>query len=287
MKVAIIANRDKDKDLIVSNRLCRAFESRGAEAFICHQEALGERYHFTNPGKISKDISLLVTVGGDGTLIEAARDLGSLNVPIIGVNMGMLGFLAEVEAASVDDAVDKICRGIYTVEKHMMLHVDIVRNGKVIAHDRALNDAVISKIGHTHLIHFEVSVNGAFLTELHADGMIVSTPTGSTAYNLSAGGPIVDPGASMFVMTPICAHSFTSRSVVLGDDSIISITVKNKVGASDRFDKYCAVSFDGTGSISLEPGDVIDIRKSSYVTQLVKLNDTSFYETLRRKMNTV
>ncbi len=282
MNIAIIANRDKDPGLEVSKRVRDEFIRRGANAFICREEKSGG-FHFTNPEAVSS-ADMIVTVGGDGTLIEAARDLIDLNIPFHGINMGMLGFLTETDIQGIGETVRLICEGHYGICERMTARADIYRGARIIASDFALNDAVISKAGHSHIIRFEVSVNGSFLTELHADGMIIATPTGSTAYNLSAGGPIVAPGASMFVMTPICAHSLTARSVVFPDDNVISITVKNKTGTAYEKSSACEAVFDGADNVLLLPGDRVDIRRNDRSIRLVKIRDTGFIEVLRRKM---
>jgi NAD+ kinase len=282
MNVGIIVNRDKDQNLAISRRICSLFDAQGASCIICEQEKPVEEKHFTDPGKLSKDLDFVITVGGDGTLIQAARDLHSLDIPIIGVNMGTLGFLAELDIESIPGAVKRLCAGDYFVEEHMMILGSIYRDGVCISKELSLNDAVLSKYGHTHVIHFDVYVDDQLLNDYTADGLIISTPTGSTAYNLSAGGPLIVPNASMMVMTPICAHALNARSVVLPDSSRVKICIKDKLGAPPV---RCVINFDGAELLELRAGDVVELERAPVTTRLLRLDHTSFFKVLQKKMS--
>lgn len=283
MHVGIIANRDKDHDLAVSRRICGLFDEKGISCTICEQEKPAAHVHFTDPEKLPKDLDFVITVGGDGTLIQAARDLHSLDIPIIGVNMGTLGFLAELDLESIPMAVERLCAGDFFIEEHMMLLGNIYRDQVCIAQNFALNDAVLSKFGHSHVIHFDVYVDDQLLNDYTADGLIISTPTGSTAYNLSAGGPLIVPNASMMVMTPICAHALNARSVVLPDSSRVRICIKDKPAAAPA---SCAVNFDGAVLQELCAGDVVELMRAHVTTKLLRLDHTSFFKVLQKKMST-
>lgn len=282
MKVGIIVNRDKDQNLAVSKRICGLFHAAGASCVICEQEKPMDGSHFTDPEKLQNDLDFVMTVGGDGTLIQAARDLHSLDIPIIGVNMGTLGFLAELDVESIPGAVSRLCAGDFFIEEHMMLLGNIHRDGVCISQNFALNDAVLSKFGHAHVIHFDVYVDDQLLNDYTADGLIISTPTGSTAYNLSAGGPLIVPNASMMVMTPICAHALNARSVVLPDSSRVRIFIKDKPGAAPV---NCAINFDGAVMQELCTGDVVELMRAPITTKLLRLDHTSFFKVLQRKMS--
>lgn len=282
MKVGIIVNRDKDQYLTVSRRICSLFAEKDISCVICEQEKPVDGIHFTDPEKLPDELDFVMTVGGDGTLIQAARDLHSLDIPLIGVNMGTLGFLAELDVESIPKAVSRLCTGDFFIEEHMMLLGNIYREDACIARNFALNDAVLSKFGHTHMIHFDVYVDDQLLNDYAADGLIISTPTGSTAYNLSAGGPLIVPNASMMVMTPVCAHALNARSVVLPDSSRVRICIKDKPGAVPV---SCAVNFDGAVMQELRAGDVVELMRAPVMTKLLRLDHTSFFKVLQRKMS--
>jgi NAD+ kinase len=283
MNVGIIVNRDKDQNLAVSQRICRLFQEQGAGCVICEQEQPGGFNHFTDPKKLPGQLDMVMTVGGDGTLIQAARDLQDLDLPIIGVNMGTLGFLAELDTDSIPDAVKRLAGGDFFIEEHMMIQGRIYREGACVFENLALNDAVLSKFG-THVIHFDVYVDDQLLNDYTADGLIMSTPTGSTAYNLSAGGPLIVPNASMMVMTPICAHALNARSVVLPDSSVVRICIKDKVGAPPV---HCIINFDGADMMELAAGDEVELRRAGVTTRLLRLDHTSFFKVLQRKMSSL
>ncbi len=282
MKVGIIVNRDKDQELKVSAGICSQFQEHGISCIICEQEKPAEGNHYTDPAKLPDNIDFVITVGGDGTLIQAARDLHSLDIPIIGVNMGTLGFLAELDVESIPLAVDRLCAGDYYIEEHMMILGNIYRGDVCISKDVALNDAVLTKFGHAHVIHFDVYVDDQLLNSYAADGLIISTPTGSTAYNMSAGGPLIVPNASMMVMTPICAHALNSRSVVLPDSSRVRILIKDK---PQTLPASCAVHFDGAVFQRLRSGDVVELLRAPVTTKFLRLDHTSFFKVLQRKMS--
>lgn len=279
MNVGIIANRDKDRNLEISNGICAAFDKKGISCVIVEQE--NGASHYTDPKKLPGDLDFVMTVGGDGTLIQAARDLHSLDIPIIGVNMGTLGFLAELDKESISGAVERLADGDFFIEEHMMLSGNIYRDGECISRNFALNDAVLSKYGHTHVIRFDVYVDNQLLNDYTADGLIISTPTGSTAYNMSAGGPLIVPNASMLVMTPICAHALNARSVVLPDSSVVRICIKDKPNAPLA---CAAINFDGAVMEELRTGDVVELKRADNDTKLLRIDHTSFFKVLQKKM---
>ena len=228
--------------------------------------------------KIPKDIDCVLTVGGDGTFIQASRRLFGRELPMLGINMGTLGYLTEVEVQNVEEAVKQLVEGNYTIEERMMLYGSAAyRNVR----DVALNDIVMTRSGSMKIVHFNLYVNGEFLNSYDADGLIVSTPTGSTAYNLSAGGPIVEPTASLIVVTPICSHALNSRSIVFADKDEIVIEIGAK---RENQIEEAVIAYDGADEVTLHTGDRIRIKKAWETAKIVKLSKVSFLETLREKM---
>ncbi len=223
-----------------------------------------------------EDADCILVLGGDGTVLRTAGKSFGSGVPLLGINLGHLGYLAQIEASSWEEDLLKVIEGHYDIEERMMLSA--VTGGKKM---HALNDVVISRNGPLRTIRYGVYVGEQFVHTFHADGIILSTPTGSTAYNLSAGGPICTPGSSMIVLTPICPQTLNIRSIVFGGSEVIRIEIGFSQGSDDP---GATASFDGRGDILLHGGDVIEVHKSSKTTKLVRISDLSFLETLHRKM---
>ena len=269
----IIINENKDKEYEITKKLCRFLKNKGKKATLAYLDSLG----YLIQDKIPKEIDCALVLGGDGTLIRASRELAELEIPILGFNLGTLGYLTEVEITDFESALEKLFLNKYSLEKRMMLQGSI--NGKLI--NTALNDIVISREGSLRIINFNVYVNGVLLNNYTADGIIVSTPTGSTGYNMSAGGPIVEPTAKIVVITPICSHALNTRSIVLSSDDIIEIEMgKERYGKIEQM----AATFDGSEPVSMKRGDKLVIQKSKMVTKLVKLTEESFLKTMQTKM---
>lgn len=281
----LIANKDKDIGFIMAKKIKTLIESMGGICFIRQSdgpESVSSKYSYTNPDEIPENIDCIMVLGGDGTLILAARDLVSLDIPFIGVNFGNLGYLAEVEKQDIEETVKKLINGRYHIESRIMLSGTVYRNDEILESDIALNDIVVGRSGSLRVIDFKIYVDGIFLNQYTADGIIIATPTGSTAYNLSAGGPIVEPPANIVVLTPVCAHTLNTRSVVLSAESEIEIEI-----CEDRHNtnEEKIVSFDGNSNIKLISGDCIKISKSELDTKIVKLSNKSFVEILQKKMS--
>lgn len=269
-KFYVITNKDKDRDGSVSKLIASYIREKG-KTCILEQE-----------GEVTQDVDCVLVLGGDGTLLRAARDMVDYNIPLLGINLGTLGYLAEIDRNSIFPALDKLFADEYTLENRMMLRGVIYRNGQEVYSDIALNDIVISRDGHIRVVRFKNYVNGEFLNEYKADGIIVSTATGSTGYSLSAGGPIVTPEASILIMTPLAPHTLNTRSIIFkGEDQIM---VEIGPGRTEAPEAACA-NFDGAANIPMETGDLIVIRKASQSTKLIKINNISFLEVLRKKMS--
>lgn len=238
----------------------------------------------------------ILVLGGDGTLLNVATAVSHVDIPLYGINLGTVGFLTEGEMGSWQTIVDRLISGDFTMEERMMIKGSVIREcSKAVIKEkekayfgdeaefrkRALNDIVVSRAGFSRLIGLDVYVNGGFLNSYEGDGLIVSTPTGSTGYNLSAGGPIVDPLARLMIITPVCPHSLTSKSIVLPVDAQISIVIAKKRKTQET---EAIVSFDGGNDVELSAGDVINICVSTRDTKFIKASDVNFYEILRNKL---
>ncbi len=280
----IITNHQKDEKLEMTRKIQRYLEEHGKTCYIqCEpQEDSGQtEYKYTNAAEIPEDVECVLVLGGDGTLIQAARDTVKRRIPLLGFNFGTLGFLAEIEKDSMYPALDKLMENHYYLESRMMLTGTIYRDGEAMFTDIALNDIVLNRIGALRTINYEIYVNGDFLYSCPADGIIISTPTGSTGYNLSARGPIVSPSSAMILLTPICPHSLSSSSIVLSAEDRIVV----KVGPDRRNTKEAAIAtFDGAQSVTMTIGDYVEITQAKETTKLVKISKKSFVETVRKKM---
>jgi len=281
----IYTNSHKDKNLSTTNRIRDYLELKGQRVTV---KADGDDWKEKStadtdeiPQDVPQDADCMIVLGGDGTVLQAARETKRLHIPIIGVNLGTLGYMTEIEPANLEDSLDKLISGEYEQENRMML------NGKAYFGDGstregwALNDIVISRSGSLQIIQFKIYVNGQFLNAYHADGMIVTTPTGSTGYNLSAGGPLIEPRAQLITLTPICPHSLNQRSIILSSEDEIEIEIPACRG--DRVQTVEA-NFDGSHVILLRTGDKIRIVKSEKITEFIRLGQVSFLEVLHKKM---
>ena len=279
----VITNPLKDPELENTKRIEEFIVRSGGTCRIQVRNTAGEiRNEYTDVSEIPSDAECILVLGGDGTLIEAARATSGLGVPLLGINLGSLGFLAEVEKTGVQQALERLLRDQYQIESRMMLSGRICRGGELLESCHALNDIVITRSGSLQIIHFHIYVNGQFLNEYNADGVFLSTPTGSTGYNMSAGGPIVEPQAKLLVITPICPHTLNTRSIVLSaEDEIIVEMASGKKDSPIRAE----VNFDGGHTAPLALGDRIIVTKSEQTTDIIKLNQVSFLEVLHKKMS--
>ncbi len=227
---------------------------------------------------IPQRADLIIVLGGDGTLISVARQVNALQVPILGVNLGSLGFLTEITRDELPTMLEAVLAGHYDISDRMMLDVEILRRGKLVETHTLLNDMVINKGTLARIIDMETWVDGDYLTTFKADGLIISTPTGSTGYNLAAGGPIIYPGINSLVITPICPHMLTNRPLIVPSSSTVAIDISF---ADD------VVYFTGDGQVgtSLEPGDRVEVRQSAARTHLVKSPNRDYFEILRAKLS--
>ena len=279
----IITNKDKDPGFQTTRFVKEYLEKRGKKCTIRENMVeSGGNYKYTNAAGIPDDVDCVLVLGGDGTLLQASRDLTERDLPLLGINMGTLGYLAEVDRKGIEPALERLLAGEYQIVSRMMISGEVYHQGKKVMEDLALNDIVIGRYGRLRIIDSKIYVNGEYLNRYSADAMVISTPTGSTGYSLSAGGPIVSPEASMLLMTPVAPHTLNTRSIILPDDA--EITVEMLPGHSRSGDD-AEVTFDGDTSVRLTCTDKVVIRKAVKKTRLIKINQISFLEVLRTKMN--
>ena len=273
-KFYIVANPDKENTKNMQAAIEKYLKAHGAGVSL-GKSVSGHGNPYTDPEEVPADTECVITLGGDGTLIQAARDLAGRNLPMIGINLGGLGYLTQIgREGDVKELLDALLEDCYELQERMMLKGCVYRNARPVKESIALNDIVLTRDGDPRVLKLKLYVDGQFLNEFSADGMIVATPTGSTAYNLSAGGPIAQP----MILTPICPHTLTSRTIVFGADSRIRI----EIPATNRGSQVAA--FDGDTLVRLENGDYIEITKAETVTRVVKLDHRSFLDILKMKM---
>lgn len=285
MKIVLSSNPYRDKGLRVALEARRVLEHAGAQTVLClpFQPKKGDRLDLPRQVTLSlmdKELAtadLLICFGGDGTILHAARDATTHGVPILGVNTGSVGFMAELERGELP-LLAPLAHGLYTIEERMMLDVKVLRGDKLVSQDTALNDAVISKGSMARVAEMEVLADRIKATSITGDGVIVATPTGSTAYSMSAGGPIVEPTSKSIIVTPVCAHQLTARAMVLAPERVVTVQLPR----GNR--KYLYLSVDGGKAVRLTGGDRVDICQSKSTTQLVRLADRSFYQVINQKL---
>jgi NAD+ kinase len=280
----LITNTIKDPDLAVTHSIMNYLMSKGQTCTYCleNKRNMHDPFRYTNPDNIPEGTDCILVLGGDGTLILSATDTIDRQIPLLGINLGTLGYLAEIDRTSIYTAMDHLIRDEYTIEERMLLRGTVSRAGVASDSDIALNDIVIRKDEAYGTIEVKNFVNGAYLNSYKTDGIIISTPTGSTGYSMSVGGPIIAPGANLFLMTPLAAHVLNTRSIVLPCEDTISVIVGP---GRDGQQEKAAAYFDGNKKVAMTTGDRIDIRRADKTALFVKLDNHSFLETLSRKMS--
>ena len=284
MNIVLSPNPYRDKGLRTAQAAGKILRNAGVDTCMCLPFSVEGRglelprnIAFQEIGEALKKADILVCFGGDGTILHAAKDANHYGVPILGVNLGSVGFMAELEQGELS-MLSKLAVGKYTVEPRMMLDVVVRRDRKIIFSDMALNDAVVTKGAVARVLELEVQSDRTVINSFSGDGVIVSTPTGSTAYSMSAGGPIVEPTAENFIVTPICSHSINARSFVLGHERTVSV----RLGRMARKTAYLSV--DGGRAFKLNGGDRVEIKRAATHTYLVRLTGRTFYEIMSQKL---
>lgn len=287
MKVVLSPNPYRDRGLKAAQAAEKILRNVGVETVMClpfqvdgSGVELPKHIRFQNTQEELKSADMLICFGGDGTILHAAKDANACHVPVLGVNLGSVGFMAELEQGELS-MLSRLAAGKYTIEERMMLDVTVRREGKMIYSELALNDAAVTKGAVARVVDLEVYGDKVLISSFSADGVLISTPTGSTAYSMSAGGPIVEPTAENIIVTPICPHALSARSFVLGRGRTVSV----KLGRMVRKTTYLSV--DGGKAFRLNSGDVVEARESKSKTQLVRVTGRTFYEILNHKLGGV
>lgn len=283
-KVILTPNPYRDKNFQTVRNAVKILRDSGIETRSCLPFEVDRSYELPRDlrfHKLDREIQsadLVICFGGDGTILHMAKAATRHGVPILGVNIGTMGFMAELEATELH-RLAQLAKGEYTTDSRMMLDVTVSRDKDIIFHDIGLNDVVITKGAVARIVHLSVCCDGVQAMECGGDGIIVATPTGSTAYSLSAGGPIVEPEARNILITPICAHDMVSRSMVASEKRVIT------VGLTRNVRRNAFLSVDGGKAVRLNMGDVATIRRSEMETKLLRLKERSFYDVLNTKFN--
>lgn len=281
-KVILTPNPYRDKNFNTVRAALEVLKDAGVETRVCLPFDVERTYDLPRDIRFSRldrelpDASSVICFGGDGTILHMAKAATRYGVPILGVNIGTMGFMAELESTELSQ-LKKLATGEYTVDSRMMLDVTVYRGRDIIFHDLCLNDVVITKGAIARIVHLSVKCDGVEAMECGGDGIIVATPTGSTAYSLSAGGPIVEPEAHSILVTPICAHDVGSRCIVASDKRTVSI----ELTLNARRNAF--LSADGGKALKMNMGDVAKIRKSELSTKLIRLQERSFYDVVNTK----
>lgn len=282
MKIVLTPNPYRDRNFKYVEQAVAILRDAGVETRVCLPFDVDKNFDLPKSLKLydlhreMKTADMLICFGGDGTILHSSKIATRHHVPILGVNMGTMGFMAELESTELP-LLARLAAGDYEVERRMMLRTTVQNEGKILFEENALNDAAITKGAVARVLQVSVCCDGVEATSFSGDGVVICTPTGSTAYSMSAGGPIVEPSAQNMIITPICAHAMQAKSIVTAPNRTISVRLE-KLGRRNAF-----LSVDGGRAFRLNVGDVITIRKSEQDTRLVRLKKTSFYEIINNK----
>ena len=281
-KVILTPNPYRDKDFSTVRKAMQILRENGMEVRICLPFEVDRSYELPKDLRFSRldreigNASMIICFGGDGTILHMAKTATRHGIPILGVNIGTMGFMAELESSELDQ-LSRIATGEYSIDSRMMLDVVVHRDRDIIFHDICLNDVVITKGAVARIVHLGVKCDGVQAMECGGDGIIVATPTGSTAYSLSAGGPIVEPDAHNIIITPICAHDVSNRCIVVSEKRVVTVEM-TKNARRNAF-----LSVDGGKALRMNMGDVATIKKSNLATKLIRLKDRSFFDVVHMK----
>lgn len=282
-KVVLTPNPYRDRDFRYARTAKQVLEEYDIEVVVCLPFDVDKNFEAPDVLEICDDMDMalsgadmMICLGGDGTILHTSKAATKAGVPVLGINIGTLGFIAELEGSEME-LLRRIAQGEFVIERRKMLDITVIREGAVVQREFCLNDAVITKGAVARVVRLSVMCDNVPAMEFGGDGLIVATPTGSTAYSLSAGGPIVEPDARCILITPICAHDIQSRCIVASDQRVITVRL-------DRSSKRNAfLSVDGGRAFRLGNGDLVKIRRSNFETKLVRVKDRSFYEIVGTK----
>ena len=281
-RVILTPNPYRDKNFKTVREAMEILQQAGVEARVCLPFEVDRTFdlprdiHFCRLDRELPKASAVICFGGDGTILHMAKAATRFGLPILGVNIGTMGFMAELEATELQE-LKKLSTGDYSIDSRMMLDVTVMRDREIIFKDICLNDAAITKGAIARIVHLAVKCDGVQAMECGGDGVIVATPTGSTAYSLSAGGPIVEPEANSILVTPVCAHDVASRCMVVSEKRVVSVALTHNAR------RNAFLSVDGGKALRMNTGDVATIKKSGLVTKLIRLKERSFYDVVNMK----
>lgn len=278
-KIGVTFNPGRKDILEKVEYVVKWLEERKIKVFVPEWSNAGGNFAkiLASAEKIRRETELIISLGGNGTLCRSAREFSVANIPVLGVNLGGLGFLTEIPIHKIEGGLEKILSGEYTIEQRMMLQTRIVRKNSKSQNFVALNDVVISKSSLPRIVSLKTFVCEEFITTYSADGLIISTPTGSTAYSLSAGGPVVHPSLNVIILSPICAHTLSVRPLIVSEEQ--TIRVKPLTPAKDIF-----LTIDGQECHPVKEGEGVEIKKSPYQAKLIRFKERSFFEILQTKL---
>lgn len=278
-KVGLIPNFTKDIGGEQTLKIINGIVKRNMHPYVTVQtHKLLKKGEPMDEAELYRSADLILVLGGDGTILRTARKAAAYDKPLLGINMGRLGFLAEAELSDYEQILDIIASGTYTTESRMMIRADLFRNGEKMSEFIALNDIAIAKGSFARIIHLEAYINGEFVNSYAADGLLVSTPTGSTAYSLSAGGPVINPAMTCILLTPICPHTLNSRPIVTDAGSKIEIAVNDT-------NRDILITIDGQEGAALQKGDRVVISKAQLEAKLIRICGNGFFNLLRDKLS--
>lgn len=274
-----MANKDKDIGFACSKMVIEKLNSKGFHVIVGTEMAQFSDFPAEISTTLYKDSDMALCIGGDGTFLKTAREAWPYQTPVLGINKGSMGFLAEVEIGEIEKAIEKLAEGRINIQPRMVLNVRVLRYGEPISENIAINDAVISRIALSRILNLRVLLDGKYVDSFPGDGIIISTPTGSTGYSLSAGGPIVQPDMRLMVITPICPHILYSRSFIASENKTVQVCIEGS-GDIDAM-----LTFDGQEGIRLEPGDLVEIKVAKRDVFFASITNVNFYDVLRAKIH--
>ncbi|NMA15338.1 MAG: NAD(+)/NADH kinase [Clostridia bacterium] len=277
--VCLVTNQKKENAAVVADQQESWFLDHAVKVVRCNPRVKlsKEDFIFSRDGNTTEKVDMILVLGGDGTLLNTARAAAPYQIPLLGINMGHLGFLTEVELNDMFSSLEKLVAGEFWMEERMMLQCSLVREGSSIVEFLALNDVVLTKGPFSRMILYDIFVDHQFVDNYPADGLIISSPTGSTAYSLSAGGPIVSPDMELMIVTPICPHTLYSRPIVICPNKEVRVVLKSELAE-------VMLTIDGQHGYRLQREDEIFVQESPLKTRLIRLKSKSFYDILREKL---
>ncbi len=276
--VGLVINLDKENIQDLVKKTINWLQANRCKPLLAPEAAQALGFPEYTAAELVKEAQCLIVLGGDGTLLNSARLAAPAGIPLLGINIGRMGFLTEVDAPELFFALEKLLKGEYSVDDRMMLEAKVYRRGSCVARSTALNDAVVTKGAFARLIFLETYVNDEYVATYPADGLIIASPTGSTAYSLSAGGPLVSPDLALMLVTPICPHSLWARPLVIGAESEIRVIVNSQK-------EEVMLTMDGQYGVRLEQNDAVVVTRSPFQAKFIRLKNRSFYYLLRRKLS--